>query len=267
MTNEELAVRIQSGQRELIPQLWEQTKGFVKLSAKKYYTTAVVSRDNVGCELEDLIQEGFFALLNSIKCFKPESGYTFLTFMKLPLREAFSRVMGTRREWDRRKLEHSAISLEAPAISNGDVTLLDIVSKRTTSEDTYDEDAGIRSVYQRQLHSALEKSLALLTERQENVIRDRYYKGLTQKEIADMTGCLSSTISTLESNALQKMYSTRLQTGLDQYVNERTNYYQKIGITRFRTTWISAVENIVLQRNDLAESWLKSRKRKTQKEK
>ena len=99
MTNEELVVLIQQGDDGLLPQLWEQVRKFVVMIARRYFNKLEYKN---GCELDDLIQSGYIALVAAIQYFKPEKEFKFLTYLNLTLINAFRETLGIRtskRDW------------------------------------------------------------------------------------------------------------------------------------------------------------------------
>ena len=66
MTNEEIAVRIQQGETGLYSLLWERVEKLVTLLAGRYYARSQVICARSGLELEDLIQAGYFAMLDTV---------------------------------------------------------------------------------------------------------------------------------------------------------------------------------------------------------
>lgn len=64
---EDLAVKIQGGERELLPQLWEQVERFVRQQA--YRRTCMGAVDH-----EDLYQSGFLAVVKAVGSYDPGHG-------------------------------------------------------------------------------------------------------------------------------------------------------------------------------------------------
>ena len=78
MTNEELATAIQEGREDLYPALWDQVKAFVAQQAwNRYCATGGYG----GVEVEDLIQSGFLALVESVGYYNPATECSFLTIL------------------------------------------------------------------------------------------------------------------------------------------------------------------------------------------
>ena len=67
-TNEELAVMIQNGERDKLPELWDQVKRFVRLKAMRRSR----SLDGFGgVTWEDLYQSGYIALVAAADSYNP----------------------------------------------------------------------------------------------------------------------------------------------------------------------------------------------------
>ena len=96
MTNEELAVIIKQGNTQLMERLYLQNKGVIYQYAYWYYTKYRARCDSSGVVMDDLIQEGYFALCDTVQAYKPESGYKFLAFIKYPIQNRFNALVGYR---------------------------------------------------------------------------------------------------------------------------------------------------------------------------
>lgn len=70
--------------------------------------------------------------------------------------------------------------------------------------------------------------------------------------------CTQSNVGQQEQAALSALYKARFQNGLNEYLEQNTNYTLQIGIRRFKSTGTSAVEEIVLQRERLVEEWMRA---------
>lgn len=119
MTNEELAHQIKAGNNHLQEQLWLQIKSFVAQRAYKYATVSADSCSRLGVELNDLIQVGYFAMIDAVKAFPDETEYKFTTFLGYHLRRHFGDLIQVRGKWSkesRQTFENiaGAESLDAP---------------------------------------------------------------------------------------------------------------------------------------------------------
>lgn len=251
ISNEELAVRIKAGEAELIAQLWEQVEKFIIKKASQYHALYC---KNSGCEVEDLIQSGYFALLNAITYHNPDRGFSFLTILGYSLRAEFAITSGIRGKKDALK---SAISIDKPIGDDGDSSFSDFIEDASTAGECSVESRALKSLYQQQLRKALHMGMELLTNRQREVIQARYFEQKKVEDTAQTIGCSCSNVTHLEQKALDELYRTRAESGLDEYVDSHTDYYAHTGLKRYKSTNTSSVEAAVIQREELAQKWLR----------
>lgn len=173
MTNEELAVLIQSGQRDKLLELWKRVERFAYSRAIRW-ERALGGR--AGVTVEDLIQAAFLALLDALERWSPERGANFLTYFGTSMKGAFSVACGVRTPKMGKDPLHSAVSLDMPAdpsVQNGE-TLGDLQPNPTA-------EAEIEAIYERdrleRLHEALERALETLPSDGAEAVRDRLYRG------------------------------------------------------------------------------------------
>lgn len=250
MSNEELAARIQAGERELIPELWERVRGFVRQQAWRRF---VLTGGYGGVEVEDLAQSGFLALLEAVEGFRPEEGCSFITFLSLRLKAAFAAAGGYRTS--KRDPLNSCASLDAPVgEEDSDTTLLDFQADPVDRFETVE-----RELWLQQLHGTLEAALDTLPERERELMAHRYWSGATQKEAGERAGLSASRTAQIEQTALKRLRGSAYRTGLAQFVEERTPYHAHVGTRRFNATYTSAVELAVLERERLERVFMAGR--------
>lgn len=121
MTNEELAAKIMGGDRDELPELWEQVRRFAYQQANRW---ARIERG--GATVADLEQSSFVALMDALEGWNPEQG-KFLTWYGLRLRGALSEATGQRTQRDRLDPLDGAASLDTPLSDDPDAgTLADV---------------------------------------------------------------------------------------------------------------------------------------------
>ncbi len=197
LTNEELAVQIKNGKEEYLYKLWEQTQKFIKLRAKTYLKNENISFGGIG--VEDLTQEGFFALLKAVKAYDETSGYTFLTYFGYYLKNAFRDAFGLRYK--------KTVSLDEPLPSEENHTLLDYLK----DEDPYCniDDYVNKSVYKKELRSALDLSLSILTPKARQMIELYYFCDLKSSSIAKLLNCSPTNVNAVIGNGLIQIYRSK----------------------------------------------------------
>lgn len=181
MNNEELASAIKAGCKELVPVLWGQVQRFLYLKAKDWYSYMPEMCCRAGVELEDLEQETYFAFLDGLQYWDAEKGYTFLTFTMYPMRNRFNALCGRRTSAQRAIPLNNYKSLYTPVGEEEDLYLLDTIRDAAAEEDFLNAEAAICN---KQLHDDLEICLATLPELTQEVVKSRYYRVLTFKEVA-----------------------------------------------------------------------------------
>ena len=101
MTNEHIAALIgEGGNDELLPLLWEKMLRFYRMAAQKYERLHSVRCAQCGVTYEDILQESYFAMLDSIKAYNertPEqAALRFISFCGCPFRTRASALIGMR---------------------------------------------------------------------------------------------------------------------------------------------------------------------------
>ena len=95
-TNEELAIQAKAGDKDAVSQLWNQTRGIVFLKLARYYNRNPDRFARCGVTMDDLEQEGFFAVLEAVEAFNPAKGWKFTSWLNYPLQNHVNAILGTR---------------------------------------------------------------------------------------------------------------------------------------------------------------------------
>ena len=123
-TVEELALKVQQGEKEYMPQLWESVNRFISMQAKR---TLNGYPDHYRELLPDMVNEAYFALLKSAEDFDPEKG-SFLTYLGYHLKNAFTIVIyGGRGKGAKNEPMNFASSIDVPLKDEEDLTLTDML--------------------------------------------------------------------------------------------------------------------------------------------
>ena len=177
MTNEELVVLIQNGERDRIPELWAQVERLVKKMAYKMRPIA----QSRGVMLDDLMQSGFLSVMSAIRYYDGECAFS--TVLINCLKTEFANATGYRTKRARNDPFWNAVALEKPVNdeeSDGN-TLADFVVDYGATQAFPDSEQGA-------LREALAEELARLTEEQQAVIRLQYWDGYELEHIANIMG-------------------------------------------------------------------------------
>ena len=195
MTNEELVALIQAGERDRIPELWEQVERLVRMHARRW-DKAFDGRN--GATLEDYMQAGFIGFLTAVDSYRTDMGVKFNTVLGMCVKTPFSEVAGVRTSKQRRVDSHW-ISLDAPATTDEDSDPLAYLIEDPNGQ------APFLDIEARELHDAVSAALASLTEDEQEVVRLVYWNGLAFDRIAEKTGRSKADVTAVHSKALRKL--------------------------------------------------------------
>lgn len=96
MTIEELAICIQDGDESKVPELWDRVRGLYLAKSFSYYGSHRKLCNRCGVDLDDIQQQSFFAFLQTVEAFQPESGLNFTAFVNYPFQTEMQNLTGTR---------------------------------------------------------------------------------------------------------------------------------------------------------------------------
>ncbi len=239
MENEELAKLIYSGRHELTEQLYNQNKAYIYACAKRYYINRQERLIKCGAEFEDLISEGYFALLAAVEAYcKKETEYRFITFLKYPLLNRFNALAGYRSKADRYNPLNNSLSLDAP-ISEDD-------TETTLGELTEDKTADFENELVHQITSCK------VFETVKNILKDypglykiiymRFSSGMKSNKIAEALHCKYEDVRKCEREAFKILRGTGKKE-LEEYFNTLISVTCRMGgISYFKSTHTSCVE-------------------------
>lgn len=212
--NNVLAQLARQGNSAALAQLWEINRPVLRRMFWQWYGRNRSIADAAGLTLEDFEQEGFFAVKQAAEYHDPEKG-AFLTslhyFVLRQIREATykggGRYVITE---DGRKVRVSAEPLNGaqsldeavPWDDDGEVTRADVTPDPAAAQAFEDAE---QANYRQELRAVLDKALALLPDRQRDVIVRRFYEGLTLRQAAELDGVTQERIRQMEGKALRAL--------------------------------------------------------------
>ncbi len=127
MTNEEIVCAIKAGDEALYPELWERVKRLIFRRALSFYNSRRDFCASHGVTADDLAQSGYFALVEAVKAYRPESGYRFTTFLNFHLKLQFQAALDGGRRRNAQDMLNYCGSLDEPAGENEDGNILDCI--------------------------------------------------------------------------------------------------------------------------------------------
>ena len=234
LSTEAMVMQIQNGDRGVLPALWERLERLFFLIVKKYTDKRIIP---VWVEQDDFMQGCYFALHKAVEQYRPEKGYSFTSYLKYHVVNIINEQLGTRNG----KKQIIPISGDTPIGEDNESTIL---------EQTPDHNSALafenveESCFQEELHKALEECLATLPADQEQVIRKRYYEGLTLPEIAKWSGSNIESVRRQSDKALQGLRKPICQRKLEPFREEICTPFH-VGFSTFQSTWTSQPERAV----------------------
>ncbi|MBQ0037287.1 MAG: sigma-70 family RNA polymerase sigma factor [Clostridiales bacterium] len=236
MSNEELAVLIRQGRDDLTPVLWEQVRGWAAKLALRWYHAF---DGRCGVELDDLINTGYIAVVRAVQTFDPATG-GFLTWLTFYIKTAFCEAYGVRRRV--RDPLNGAASLDAPLSADdpGGATVGDMIPGSGEQDFIELEER----LWSEQLHEALDNALHDLLPQQEAAIRDRYYHGKHQKDIAAEMGVTPQRVHELCRSGMNSIRKSPHSKKLRDFMP--FNYYTHTGFSVWQQSGQSVEERYLL---------------------
>lgn len=214
---------------------------FIRHKAKAYFAAA----PDPMFEVDDLVQQSYFGMVAALQTFDP-SRAGFLKYLEFFLKSSFSEAARYRTRSQRHDGMHVRVSADQTLIDDSGDTLMEVFP----APDSYENFE--HCTYLQQLHETLTTAMVQdLTPVQRDILRRRFYGGETLRHIAEDYSCNAQTIHNREDAALKALRNNRHVNGLEQFVDDRTDFYHGGGLTNFKYTQTSGVEKLILQRERL----------------
>lgn len=179
MTNEELAVRVKNGEEWAILELWQSVVNYVYKRARRYERESLLIATRA--EHEDLVQDGFIAMLDAAEAFEPDRGKTFIGFLEWELQKKFAEEAGVRSS--KRDSLLFADSVDEPLARDGSEgdTLLDL-----TQDPEWEYAFCIVDYFDflRYVRRLIDVAMRSITPHQRDCIEKYFYEEMTLDEIA-----------------------------------------------------------------------------------
>lgn len=223
MTNEELTIQAQQGDKLALEKLWLQVYKLLYFMCNRAYTHCgcdFCSRK--GVTLEDFTQESYFAFLKAVESFKPDKEYSFNSYLQYHLKTAINAVLGQRTS--KKEPLNYCDSLDVPMGEDEDLNLCDILEDESASQEMQDVEEKTDNDL---LREALNEALDTCTARQQSIISLRYYYNRTLKEVSQVVNIHPSYVRTEEQSAFRRMRSGKglrlLKPFFDDYISTESH--------------------------------------------
>ena len=197
-------------------------------------------------DLEDLHQAGFIAITRAQRQYDPNGGASFLTYIFPAVKHSMLRTLGVING----HIPERLISLDDTPTENAeDLSLLDTIED--TSIIPFD-DSIIEHETQQETAAEVRGAVSRLKNpKHREIITRCWLDGQDRTEAAAEMGMSVPVLYACDQNARDKL---RRDEQLKQYAIP----FFHISVSRFKSTWTSAVEAAVLWREEKQKGWLSS---------
>lgn len=184
MTNEEMSIAIQGGDKSHILELWQRVKYLCFAIAGRYYRRYQARFVSCGVELEDYRQECYFAFLKAVSAYKPEKDTKFTSYLPFHIRNTGAALLGLQRSDD---TLNKCVSLHETINTddNAPISQLDLIEDESALERLEKVLNDIQCIDTRE---KLTRAIQRLDERKQAVITGYYFHDLPLKAIGQALG-------------------------------------------------------------------------------
>ncbi len=205
MTNEEMCVHIQQGEKKYIPYLWNQVHKLMRMKSKQAYICYKERCLQCGVELADINQIAYFAFLKAIEVYKPESGHKLTSYIEYPFRTALYELIGLRTSRNKNDPLCNSKSLDAPidVDDESSTTLIDTIAD-TTSLD-FIEEMETASV-----GDTVRSVIETLSDPYRSVIQHYFICGLTLKQIAEVLNVSVQRVQQIKEKGIRSLKQNKI---------------------------------------------------------
>lgn len=239
MSNEEMALRIQAGEKELLGELWD---GVEKLIRKQANRVSRALGGKVGVEADDLYQTGYFAMVAAVDTYTAEAG-SFVNWLMFHLKTAFAEATGYRTVKGHQEPLSNCISLDKPIGDDADGAVFgDLIPdpQAATTMESIEE-----RLWREQLHEAMEAVLGELPKEQSAILRHRYYAGHTLAATGAKLSIPAEEVRKLEGRGLKALRHYKLARKIRPFYD--FDYYSGNGLGAFCSSGMSIQERYLIR--------------------
>ena len=202
MSNEELAVAIQSGEKDLIPLLWDNIQKLAFMLSEKAYKRNEQKFVNAGVQQEDIKQTSYLAFMDAIKGFDGCKGALFTTYYGYHLKKYITLLLRGNTALN------SSISLdELREISDSEeISLYEIIEDETAQESFRKAEETDYNIY---LSRVVSEAIADLPPIQRDIIKKYYFEFMTLRQIASELNITVEAVRSTKNRALKHLRNNK----------------------------------------------------------
>lgn len=181
----------------------------------KWYPSHREQADAHGLTADDFEQDGYFAVQYAADHYDPGKGFAFSTWLTYAMKRQIQQTLtgghrrniigpdGKSRQISANPLDHcTSLDIQLDTEDDGSATLGEIQPDPAAAGEMQDVEERI---YTEELHAALEEALHKLSEREEKVIRGRFYEQKTLEEIAADDGTSRENVRQITAKAFRNL--------------------------------------------------------------
>ncbi len=244
-TNEQLAALAKNGDKQALAALWTQNKGLLYILCRRYASRFAQRAAACGVTWEDIQQEGYFIICETVQLYDPARGALFISLLPYIVRNHLQALLGLHTVQARNAPLTRADSLDVPMDTEDEAgaTRADLVPDPAAAAAFEDAE---QALFIQQRHEDRERALAKLDPRQADALRGKYYLGYTLRQLAESMGISQERARQLQTKGLYAIRRRMLV--LRPYLDEirTTHAYRGTGFS----TWAygGSVEERIVER-------------------
>lgn len=202
---EEMVIRIQNGEKSLIPEAWERIRRIYEMKAYKYYASHRTLCARCGVELDDIKQQSYFAFLRSIEAYEPQCELAFSSYINYPFMIEMQELTYTRHSGQQADCLNkcSSLDLQIETEDGGGDTVGDFVPDPAALD--FLELLDAQSV-----GAMIRREVQQLPDREREVIAGVFFDGLTLSQLAERLGITFQRVSQLKKRGLYDLSRRRV---------------------------------------------------------
>ena len=214
MTNEELAQLIKQGNKRYYATLWEQTSRLIHKLIYKHASKRKLPND---IDFDDILQCGYFAMVNAVNAYSPEKDLKFNTYLEFQVMNAIQLTIdrGQRKGMNTPRLQEYSYNRTVSNSEGEEVEIIDLMPDKQSPR-IY-EGAELTDLQER-----VWQAVAELPEKLREIITGYYFNSENLPTQAEKLGVSVETVRQRKRQALRILERNR---ALKQLYNDYDRHY------------------------------------------
>ncbi|MEE1280968.1 MAG: sigma-70 family RNA polymerase sigma factor [Acutalibacteraceae bacterium] len=241
MTNEELAQLIKQGNKRYYATLWEQTSRLIHKLIYKHASKRKLPND---IDFDDILQCGYFAMVNAVNAYSPEKDLKFNTYLEFQVMNAIQLTIdrGQRKGMNTPRLQEYSYNRTVSNSEGEEVEIIDLMPDKQSPK-IY-EGAELTDLQER-----VWQAVAELPEKLREIITGYYFNGENLSTQAERLGVSVQTVTQRKRQGLRLLERNR---ALKQLYNDYDRHYHSRYNDLQTLQWKRSPESYAIMQ-DLAE--------------